>query len=197
VSAAGLARVAAALRGVDGSGLAGHPMSLPSEDLYPTPHSPLFDFESTHEGAGWIDEIAVAARAARDADPTAPIAVHGDWAARNVRLGRREVMAAYDWDSLLWRPESEAVGIAAATWSALGVTGDPIAPSADEVRHYVAAYEAVRDEPLLPEQRRAAYGSALYGLAYTARCEHALDRGAEVHMRARARLRAEGMTLLS
>ena len=196
VSAAGLAEVARALRGVDGRGLAGHPMTLPSEGLYPTPHSPVFDFEATQDGVEWIDEIAAAARAARDADPSPPVVMHGDWSARNVRLGRCRVMAAFDWDSLLWRPESEAVGIAAATWSALGVTGDPVAPSADEVRRYVDAYEAARGEPLLPEQRRAAHGSALYGLAYTARCEHALDRGGEVHMRARARLRMEGTTLL-
>ena len=196
VSAAGLAAMVAAGRGIEAPGLRDHPMRPPDDGLYPRPHSPLFDFEATTDGAAWIDEIAAIARAVRDRDRTPPTLVHGDWSARNVRLGTDRVLAAYDWDSLLFEPESVGLGIAAATWSALGVTNEPTAPSAPEVRRYISAYERARGVPLTVEQRDAARARALYGLAYTARCEHALDRGAEVHLRARGRLRAEGAVLL-
>src|SRR6478609_8621167 len=39
------------------------PFLRPPEALWPKPHSVLFDFEATADGAEWIDEIARAARA--------------------------------------------------------------------------------------------------------------------------------------
>jgi len=157
-----------------GAPLAFHPLATPVDGVYPEPHSPLFDFEATRGGAEWIDEIARAAIAARDSDAAAPVVAHTDWSARNVRVWADGVRAIYDLDSLSLVPESTAVGIAAATWDAFGEAGEAVAPAPVEAASWVAAYERA-GRSLSPSQRHAAAGSVLYSLAYTARCEHAVE----------------------
>ena len=174
-SARGLARVVSLAATVDPAGLDRHPMALPDTQLYPSPHSPLFDFDATASGAEWIDEIASAAR--RAMTDVTPVIAHGDWSARNVRLGPGGLLGAYDWESLQHGPETTAVGVAAATWRSLGEPHEPMAPSADEIMRYVTLYEAGREGPFTARQRRSARAAAAFALAYTARCEHALDPG--------------------
>ncbi len=128
----------------------------------------------TAVGAEWIDDLTRSALVARDSDPTKPIVAHTDWSARNVRIWPDGIRAIYDADSLALVPESTAVGIAAATWSAFGEAGDEIAPSPEEAAEWVKAYERA-GRPLSPAQRHAAGGSIVYSLTYTARCEHALE----------------------
>ena len=126
-------------------------------------------------GAEWIDEIAAAARVAimdREA-----VVAHGDWSARNIRLGPAGLVCAYDWESLQYGPESKALGVAAATWRSLGEPNEPLAPSAPEIQRYIDLYERARRRPLSENQRRSACAAAVFALAYTARCEHALHPG--------------------
>ena len=106
------------------------------------------------------------------------------------------VLAVYDWDSLALVPETSAVGQAAATWSAFGEVVEPIAPSAQQIAEFVRHYETSRGRTFTIEQRRAVGGAALWVLAYTARCEHAIDDGSGGHRRARPRLEADGRLLL-
>jgi hypothetical protein len=198
-SAGGLARlvaVASELERDTVAPLAGHPLATPVDGLYPEPHSPLFDFEATRAGAEWIDELAAVAVRLRDSDASEPVVAHTDWSARNVRVWPDGVRAIYDSDSLALVPESTAVGIAAATWSAFGDESDVIAPSPSEAVRWIAAYMAA-GRRLSTLQRRAAGGSVLYSLAYTARCEHAVetmhpDLGSP--RRARERLARDGET---
>jgi hypothetical protein len=175
LSADGLARLVGLAAGLDPAGLEVHPMGLPDDELYPTPHSPLFDFPATAAGADWIDEIAAAARVAIT-DREAVVA-HGDWSARNIRLGPAGLVCAYDWESLQYGPESKALGVAAATWRSLGEPNVPLAPSAPEIQRYIDLYERARRRPLSENQRRSACAAAVFALAYTARCEHALHPG--------------------
>ena len=175
VSAQGLAQLVALAAGLDPTGLERHPMALPDGGLYPAPHSPLFDFEATVAGAEWIDEIATAARSAMT-DGSSVIA-HGDWSARNVRLGTDGLACVFDWESLQSGPETMAVGVAAATWQALGEAGEPMAPSGPEILRYLDCYEQARPGGLSDGQRRSACAAAVFALAYTARCEHALRPG--------------------
>ena len=200
-SAAGLARlvtVAAELPRSAVAPLAMHPMATPVDGLYPEPHSPLFDFEATAAGAEWIDDLARVALVARDSDRTEPVVAHTDWSARNVRVWPDGIRAIYDADSLSLVPESTAVGIAAATWSAFGEEAEATAPGPEEAARWVAAYEHA-DRPLSRAQWHAAGGSVLYSLAYTARCEHAVEM---LHPelgrphRARVRLETDGATFL-
>jgi hypothetical protein len=175
VSAAGLADVVRRCESLDASGLGLHPMDLPDDALYPSPHSPMFDFDATSDGAAWIDDIAMAARAAMTSD--APLISHGDWSARNVRIGPDGLCAVFDLESLQYGPESSALGVAAATWRAVGEAREDPAPDAAEIRSYIDRYQAARGRPLTDDQRRNARATAVYCLAYTARCEHALDPG--------------------
>ncbi len=106
---------------------------------------------------------------------------------------------AYDWDALARVPESTAVGQAAATWSATAEPGGPGAPPPEEVAAYLADYEHARGAPLTPSARRAVGAAALYVLAYTARCEHALAVRGELaphHHRGRPALEQHGTAYL-
>ena len=192
-SASGLARLIALAAAVDRSGLDAHPMTIPAKDLYPPPHSPLFDFDATSDGAQWIDEIATAAREQLTAEE--PVIAHGDWSARNVRLDPGGLSCVYDWESVHVIPEASAVGFAAATWRSLGTDDEPLAPTATEIRQYVDRYEVARGYPFTTTARRGAHAAAVYGLAYTARCEHALTPGTTTG-RASGRLTNDGLRSL-
>lgn len=118
---------------------------------------------------------------------------HTDWSARNVRIHEGRLWVAYDWDSLGWVSEATAVGQAAATWRSTGEADDPVAPGPDEVGGYLDAYEAGAPRRFSGDERRIVMAAALWVIAYTARCEHALEvvTGRRVE-RARARLQQDG-----
>jgi hypothetical protein len=175
VSAAGLAHQIALCTDVPGiAPPAGHPLGSQSDRLYGTPHSPLFDFDSTRLGAEWIDDIARRAKLAREEDESAPVVAHTDWSARNARFNEERILAVYDWDSLALVRESTALGQAAMTWSVTADPGGTKFPNVSSVLAYIDDYESARDMRLTYRQRRAARAAAVYILAYTARCEHSL-----------------------
>ncbi len=200
-SAAGLARQIGLCRDLRGlGGLDHHPLRRPVVGLYPEPHSPLFDFGRDAGSARWIDELAGRAADIRDhAGDDVMVIAHTDWSARNVRLHDGAVVAVYDWDSLARVRESTAVGQAAATWSVTSEPGGSVFPSAAVVAAFIDDYEKAAGHALGEAQLRGAGAAAVWTLAYTARCEHAL--AASGHARAdqhgaRDRLRADGETLL-
>jgi hypothetical protein len=199
LSAQGLAGQVELCRGLSEPALRDHhPLSAAPDDLYPQPHNPIFDFSLRAEDARWIDQLAEAAKAAKSVDDSPHTVIHTDWSARNVRIENGKFVVAYDWDSLAEATESIAVGQAAATWRSTGEPGDPIAPGPDEVRAYLSAYESVAGHSFTDEQRQAGLAAALWVLAYTARCEHALEAltGRRVE-RARSRLADEGWAYMS
>jgi hypothetical protein len=192
-SASGLARQIAVCRDLSEPVLTDHPLNAPPGQLYPEPHSPIFDFSVRADDAAWIDQLAVQARAERDANDSPFTVAHTDWSARNIRIREGRVQAVYDWDSLSRVAEPVAIGQAAATWCSLGEPGDPVAPSPEETRAYISAYEAAAGRRLSGRQRTAALAAALWVLCYTARCEHALEAATgRVVDRARARLASDG-----
>jgi hypothetical protein len=200
VSASGLAAQIRIGTGVGApAALGGHPLESTGENLYPRPHSPLFDFEATAEGAEWIDDLARRAARLRGSDPAPPVVAHTDWSARNIRLDEEELLAVYDWDSVALVPVTTAVGQAAATWC---VTAEPDGwefPPSEEIAAYIEEFEAAAGLRLSPAQWRAAGGAAAWVLAYTARCEHSLAVIGEARPDqhgARDRLAEDGPTLL-
>ncbi len=166
--------------------LLGHPLHSEIDELYPEPHSPMFDFVATAAGAEWIDEHASIAKPLLELG-TRGIA-HGDWAARNVRLSTSGVAAIYDMDSLATMSIPVAMGQAAATWRATGEPTDASMPGFDEIVEWLDQYP----RPLTEEDRRIAIAGALYVVAYTARCEHAIDPFERERMNGRAVLRVDG-----
>jgi len=176
VSAAGLAAQIRASRDLPvPAALADHPLRKPTDDLYPEPHSPLFDFAGTAAGAEWIDALATRAVRVRDADDRPTVVAHTDWSARNVRLDDGGLLAVYDWDSVALVAESTAVGQAAVTWSVTADPGGTEFPALPDIRGFMADYQDAAGHRFEEVQWRAAGAAAAYTLAYTARCEHSLD----------------------
>lgn len=152
--------------------------SWPKDGLWPPPHNALFDFESTAPGAEWIDEIAgEAKRIAEESAPVGTVVGHGDWSANQMRFEGSKVSVAYDWDSLRLDKETTFVGHTATHFPYTERLDIPTAPSPEEVRLFVEEYEAARVAPFSRRERAALFAAATYGLAYTARCEHAVDPG--------------------
>ena len=144
--------------------------------LWPEPHNALFDFEATAEGAEWIDGVAEEAKWNLDGFDGEVVVGHTDWSVDQMRFNGGEVSVVYDWDSL--RPEKAimVVGHSAAHFSATWHSGVPNPPNPEEAWLFVEDYEAARGKPFSEQERKAIAAAAIYGIAYTARCEHALDR---------------------
>jgi phosphotransferase family enzyme len=176
VSAAGLARQISSCRALEDSyELMNNPLRTSPDGLYAEPHSPHFDFERSSAGAEWIDDIARRAADIRDGHATRRVASHTDWSARNVRYDESRLLAVYDWDSVALVEESTAVGQAAVTWRVTAEPGGTEFPDADEVLRYIGAFEDAVGRRFSAGERRAATAAAAYLLAYTSRCEHALE----------------------
>jgi hypothetical protein len=143
--------------------------------LYPQPHSKLFDFVNTAKGAEWIDTFARRARQAETHEGT-PVLGHADWRVEHLRFEDGRIVATYDWDSLVFRPETELVGLSAhgftADWSLEGVRR---IPTADDIRAYVADYEEARGRPFSKRERQSLVAHCVYFIAYGARCTHSLE----------------------
>jgi len=197
-SANALADLVHTVRGIPPDGLERHPMRGVPGQLYPTPHSPIFDFAGTAEGAEWIDDLAQASLARRQsAGDLPPVIAHLDWSANNVRLGASGVRAVYDWDSLALTSEAVVAGQAAATWRSTGETADLDAPEAAEIDAFIAAYATARGRPFSVHETVTARAAAVWVMAYTARCEHALEaRTVSIRTRGRTWLRTQAAKLL-
>ncbi len=195
-AAAALARQIVLSEWADAADLAGHPLAAPgASSPYPEPHSPRFDFEATGSGAEWIDDLARRAQVRRDRPTSPAVVAHCDWSARNIRVVEGRVVAVYDWDSLSLVAETTAVGQAAATWSVTSEPGGSAFPDRSARSAFVADYEIARGRPFSSSELMSVAAAGAWVLAYTARCEHALEAAgiARPDQRgARDRLRAEG-----
>ena len=160
-----------------------------AERLWPTPHNALFDFDATAAGAEWIDELAAAAREEARAHATEAVPGHSDWSSKHFRFRGTEIVAVYDWDSVLLAPEEFLLASNAAHF-----TSHPPhwrAPSVAETRLFVDEYERARGRPFDEGQRAAIDAVIVFSTAYTARCEHSIDRdGRRLAGSFRAKLRA-------
>ena len=147
----------------------------PDRGLWPVPHNALFDFEATAAGAEWIDEIASKARRVLD-NPTGRIVVgHADWSAKHFRFEDGAIRMVYDWDSIRLDREPSIVGHTASHFPYTEYFDVPRRASPQEARLFVEEYEMACRTPFSDQERAAVSAAATYGLAYTARCEHAID----------------------
>ncbi len=147
----------------------------PDRGLWPAPHNALFDFEATAADAGWIDEIASRARRVLDNSIGRMVVAHADWSAKHFRFESGKVCVVYDWDSLRLDKETTLVGHTATHFPYTEYFDVPRRASPEEARLFVEEYEKARGAPFSERERVAVAAAATYGLAYTARCEHAID----------------------
>jgi len=143
--------------------------------LYPQPHSKIFNFEKAADTAGWIDDFARRARRAESRDGT-PVLGHADWRVEHLRFERGGIVATYDWDSLALLAETNLVASSAhgftADWSLPDVRR---IPTGADIRAYVGDYERARRRAFTGRERRTAFASCVYWIAYGARCAHSLQ----------------------
>ncbi len=107
-----LAELVDRCRGMDVPGIPlDHLLALPTDQLWPHPHSTEFDFEATREGAETIDAAATAARAVLEAaGAPATVIAHTDWRAENMRFDGNRICVVYDWESVKRTSEAMLVG---------------------------------------------------------------------------------------
>jgi aminoglycoside phosphotransferase (APT) family kinase protein len=172
--ATGLAHLIELLRSFDGE-VSSLKHFLRTESLYPQPHSKLFDFEKTAEGAEWIDTFARRARQTETHEGK-PVLGHGDWRVEHLRFRDGKIVATHDWDSLAFCPETKLVGISAHGFTADWTLEDiRRIPTADDIHAYVADYEQAREQPFSARERKSLFATCVYCIAYGARCAHSLD----------------------
>jgi hypothetical protein len=147
-----------------------------SAPLWEKPHNALFDFERTAEGAEWIDGIAEQAKFEYSSTNYSPQIGHMDWSVKNMRFNNNQLSAVYDWDSL--RVENELVILGNAlkgfltTWY---VNVKSIVPTPKEINSFIQDYEFAREQAFTQTEQQIIRAAFLYSMAYTARCEHAID----------------------
>ncbi len=151
-----------------------HPLlDAARKELWPKPHSKLFDFDATTRGAEYIDDVAAEARA-RMAPAGRAVIGHGDWRAEHVRFEGDAAAVAFDWDGLCKTREPALVGATAhmfcADWSK---NGHRQAPTLAEARAFVDDYEAARGSAFSRDERSLCAAAFAYSVAYTCRCGHA------------------------
>jgi hypothetical protein len=153
-------------------------LHLPAGSLWRPPHHPRFDFEATAAGAEWIDAIASNALA-RLSTPVGELVVgHTDWSVKDFRFLDGKITTIYDWDSLAVDREPLIVGQAATHFTMTWRMPVRVAPDAGEVAAFISDYEEARGSLFSAEERAAVAAAGAYSMAYTARCEHALDPNA-------------------
>ncbi len=141
------------------------------------PHNVLFDFEATVEGAGWIDEIAAEVKRIMDGFEGRVVVGHADWSVKHFRFKDGVIRVVYDWDSLRLDKKAVIVGTAATTFPATWyIKASSRAPSPKEMLSFVREYEEARGEPFSEEELTATAATPICVMAYSARCEHAVDR---------------------
>ncbi len=148
--------------------------TLPTGALFPPAHNALFDLAAP--GGEWIDARARAARTVLDAIPERPVVIHTDVSGANVRVAGGAAVAVFDMDSIARADEMRVLASAAVHYTYTGGPGSTL-PSAAEAAGFVADYLRARGRPLDPAEHTRLDAAAIYAMAYTARCEHALTPG--------------------
>jgi hypothetical protein len=150
-------------------------LRLPSGVIWPEPHSKLFDFEATATGAEWIDEIARKAQEIKLHGAGQLVIGHNDWGVKHFRFVGKKVRVIYDWDSLGLEKEPIIVGHASCYFTYTEFFGESRLPTDEEMGAFIAEYEVARGKPFTFQEHQTLQAGKVYGLAYGARCEHALN----------------------
>lgn len=151
-------------------------MGLPEGRALPRPHSPFFDFEKTEAGAEWITALAAEARERRRSASGERAVGHFDYRVEHLRFEGGRVVASYDWDSLHFELVPVLVGSLAPHFTADWQRDDLVrAPTLDEMRAFVAEFEASHGKPFSKDERATLSAACVFAMAYTARCNHAAN----------------------
>jgi phosphotransferase family enzyme len=143
------------------------PWTLPpfGTDLWPWPDDRDIDLNEV-SGPAWIDESGRAARDRLQALVGPPIIGHGDWYTANLRWAGDDLLAAFDWDSVIPAPEPVIVGLAAAVYPA---TYAGTEASIDETQEFLDAYMSARARDFSDDELEEAWAAGLWNRSFDAK----------------------------
>jgi Ser/Thr protein kinase RdoA (MazF antagonist) len=139
-------------------------------ELWPASHRSYLSLDED-KAAKWIDDRARRAQNSVRATRLALVPCHLDWGVKNIRFRDGRVSVVYDWDSLHAASEPEAVGRAAAQFTAQWDFPARPTPTPAEARAFVEEYESARGRSFSAEEREVVAASAEYLVAQVARIE--------------------------
>ena len=142
----------------------------------------------------WLDRVAAAVRDLLRRHGGTPVIGHGDWHPENMRWQGPQLVAVYDWDSVICQPEPAIAGLAAASF--LGIEDAATMASADQSAAFLVAYLQARGCRWTAADYAASWAAGLWQRAVDAKI-WSLDGDPEqvlTRSEARARLRRAGLS---
>jgi len=141
---------------------------------WPAAHDPMFDFSQQYPEYEWLERLASAS--SRLLPPAAPEVIgHSDWSCGNVSFRDAEIVATFDWDSLIAHREPVLVGLSAGSFPDGGI-GGPSAPTPDEVAAFLGDYSDAAEVAFTSQERDHATAASTWVLCYNARCEVSAEK---------------------
>ncbi len=162
--------------------------------LWPGPEDRDVDL-NTYREPQWLDRVAAAVRDRLRVLAGDPVIGHCDWHPENLCWQGPELIAVYDWDSVICQPEPAIAGFAAVSF--LGI--DPRAPLAnvEDSAVFLDAYQRARGCRWASQDHAASWAAGLWQRAFDAKTR-SLDGDPEQILtrdEARARLYRAGLSL--
>jgi Phosphotransferase enzyme family len=160
--------------------------------LWPRPEDRDVDL-NTYPEPQWLDRVAAAVRGRLRGHIRDPIIGHGDWWPGNLCWQGPELIAVYDWDSVICQPEPAVAGFAAVSF--LGIDDPSTLASVDDTAAFLDAYQQVRGFRWTYPDYAACWAAGLWQRAFDAKTK-SLDGDPEqilTRREARARLSRAGL----
>jgi hypothetical protein len=141
------------------------------KDIWPWPDDRDVDLNAV-DGPAWVDDAGRAARNRLQASKGIPIIGHGDWYTANLRWAGDELLAAFDWDSVIAATEAVVVGIAAAMYP---TTDGGTEASIEESQHFLDAYTSARNRAFSDDELEEAWAAGLWNRSFDAKKQFATE----------------------
>jgi len=145
----------------------------PGARLWPDCDDRGRDLNNTR-GPAWVDNAARRVRERLSASAAPACVGHGDWESQNIRWSGGQPLAVHDWDSVIARPETAIVGLAAAVWPAAGAPGE--AATVAQSAEFIARYQQAAGRQWTEREVQLAWAAGLWVRLFNAK-KDAADGG--------------------
>jgi hypothetical protein len=136
-------------------------------ELWPVPDDRAEDLNDIRRSR-WIDELAIRAREVLTSCSLDVVVGHGDWESFNLSWRGRELLACFDFDSVVCLPEPAIAGAAALVHLAQGA---PVTADVEQTGRFLRAYAAARGRPWDQDEWRIAWAASLWLQTFNAKKE--------------------------
>ncbi len=135
------------------------------EHPWPWPDDRDIDLNAV-SGPAWIDEAGRAARLRLEAARDRPVLGHGDWYTANLRWSGDELLAVWDWDSVIAAPEPVVAGLAAALYPAIRSGTEA---TIEESEAFLDAYGTERGRSFSSDEVELAWAAGMWNRSFDAK----------------------------